>query len=443
MFKSGVCVAVGAALAVSVQAADWPQYAGVHRDNISAETGLADAWPEGGPKVLWQTVVHDGYSGPSIVDGKAYLIDRDGDDSLLRCIDMASGKDLWKVKFDDAVKLSSKKFEGTRGTPTIADGCAYLVSSYGTFAYIDLKTKKVKWKHRLPEEFGSEVHQFGIAQSPALYGNMVLVAPNAPDAGVAAYNAQSGERLWVSPGLGFHAYISPRVETVCGEAMVIAVGSSEKAPRPPRRKRGEPKPEPLDPAKLKPGHVVGLSPRDGSIIWDYTGWRCHMAIPHPVALPDNRFFITGGYDAGSAMIQIVKKGSSFSVEELFRTDEAGSQLHQPIPVGNYLFVASNSNSRKDGLASLTLAGKRLWRTKDIDDAPNFERGPFILADGKLILLDGKTGMLHLVKANPEKFELLASAPMVKKNDMAWAPLALSEGKLLVRDWNTMKCVELR
>ena len=436
-----LCLAI--ITSVAANAADWPQYGGLNRNNISPETGLADSWPEGAPKVLWETKVHDGFSGAAIVGGKAYLTDRDGDDSLLRCFDMESGKELWKVSFSDPGVLKSKKFDGTRGTPTIADGHAYLVTSYGTLVCIDLQSRKVKWQHNLAKDYDQEVCQFGIAQSPALYGNMVLVAPNAKQTGVAAYDSKSGERLWTSPGLGFHSFISPRVEQVCGQDMVVAVGSAEPKPRPPRRKKGEPKPEPVDVSKLEPGHVVGLSPKDGSVLWDYTGWRCKWAIPHPVALPGNRFFITGGYDAGSAMIQVAKRGNGFEVKELYKTDEVGAQLHQPIQVGDHLFIGSNSNSRKDGLASFSLDGKLEWRTKDIDEAPNFERGSFILADGKLIMLDGKTGILHLVKADPKKFQLLASAEMVEKNDMAWAPLALSDGKLLVRDWNTLKCVDLK
>lgn len=435
-----ICLTVSITLAA--HAADWPQYAGIHRDNISSETGLADEWGSSGPKVLWETEVADGYSGPAIVDGKAYLTDREGDDSTLRCIDMKTGKDLWKVKIKDPGEISSKKYDGTRGTPTILDDQALLVTSYGTFACIDLKTKKVKWKHNLVDDYEMELHKFGIAQSPSVYGNMVLVAPNAPDVGVAAYDLKSGERLWTSAGLGFHAYISPRVENICGQDMVISIGSCEKPQRSSRRRRDEEAPK-EEPKKLEPGHVVGLSPKNGSILWDYTGWSCQGSIPHPLLLPGNRLFITGGYDAGSAMIEIVKKGNTFIPNEIYKTDLVGSQLHQPIRVGDHLFIGSNSNSRKDGLASFTLDGKLEWRTKDIDDAPNFERGSFILADGKLIMLDGKTGILHLVKANPNKFELLASAEMVEKNDMAWAPLALSEGKLLVRDWNTLKCIDLK
>jgi outer membrane protein assembly factor BamB len=441
MLKQGVFAVAGIALACSVQAADWPQFGGLNRDNISPETGLADAWPSGGPKVLWETGVHDGYSGASIVDGKAYLIDRKGDNSLLRCIDMKSGRDLWSVSFSDPGKLKGTRFDGTRGTPTIAEGHVWLVTAYGSFTCIDLKSRKLKWMHHLAKDYDQEVHQFGIAQSPALYGNMVLVAPNSPEAGVAAYDRTSGERLWVSPGLGFHAYISPRVEKICGQDMVLSIGSCEKAERTRgRRNDGE---RPAEKKELAPGHVVGISPRDGSILWDYDEWMCRGSVPHPVVLPDDRVFVTGGYGAGSAMLKIVKQNNTFDAQVLYKTDDVGSQIHLPILVGSHLFIGSNSNSRKDGLVSFSLDGELVWRTRDIEDAPNFERGSFILADGKLIGLDGKTGVLHLVQADPSEFELLASAQMVEANDMAWAPLALSEGLLLVRDWNTLKCVDLR
>jgi outer membrane protein assembly factor BamB len=442
LMKMNGWLVLGCLVAGSVMAADWPQFCGPNRNNVSEETGLADTWPADGPKVLWETAVHDGYSGPSIKGGKAYFIDRDGDSSLLRCLDMTSGQDLWTVSIHDPGVMKGKKFEGTRGTPTVTDDAIYLVTGYGTLACIDLKTKKVLWKHQLLEEYGIELHQFGIAQSPSIYKNMVLVAPNAPDFGVAAYDKKTGKLIWKSKGLGFHSYICPRVEQVCGVDMVIAVGSSEKAPRPSRRKKEDDEPEPVK-KELAPGHVVGLSVQDGSILWDYTNWRCHMAIPHPVALSDNRFFITSGYDAGSALIQIRKDSSGFAFEEIYKTDEVGAQLHQPIQVGDYLFVGSTSNSRKDGLASFALDGTLLWRTKDIDDAPRFERSPFLMADGKLIALDAKSGTLYLLKADPLNYTEISSAVLLKENEMSWAPMALSDGKLLLRDWDTMKCVDLR
>lgn len=425
----------------TVYAGDWPQFCGPDRNNISQETGLANQWPETGPKVLWEVPVADGYSGPAIKDGKVYLMDRDGENSLLRCLNLDDGKQLWVCSFPDPVEMTAKKYAGTRGTPTITESHAYLVTGYGTLACIDLTTHEVKWTKSLLTDFNNKLYQFGIAQSPFIHGNLVLVAPHAEEAGVAAYDKVSGERVWVSSGLGGHSYVSPQVLTLCGREMVVSVGSLKKPTRGRSRKDGEANPEPK--AKPVAGRVVGLSLEDGSLLWDYTGWTCLTAIPVPTPVEGDRLFLTGGYDAGSAMIRIVKTDSGFAANELYKTDEVGAQIHQPIRVGNHFFIGSNSNNRNDGLACFSIDGKLEWRTKDIDGAPKIERGSFIMADKKLILLDGESGILYLAQADVSGYKQLASAKMVKEKDMAWAPLALSNGKLLVRDWNTMKCVDLK
>jgi len=428
-------------MTASAFGADWPQFCGPQRNNISTETGLADSWPDAGPNVLWKTSVSSGYSSPAIKDGKVYLIGRAGGDGALRCLDLASGAELWKCTFSDPGEMKNKKYEGTRGTPTITDTAAYFVTGGGTFVCVDLQSHEVVWKHNLLKDYNGELNQFGVAQAPFIYGDMVLVAPNSKEVSVAAYDIKSGERLWVSPCLGGHAFITPQVTELCGQEMVLAGGSGKKAPKP--RGGRPPKDEASEDTGALLGHVAGLSLKDGSILWDYTGWQCNIAIPNPTVIDGDRIFITGGYDAGSAMIQIVKDGDGFAVKELYKDAEVGAQVQQPIRVGDHLFIGGNSNSRTDGLICFGLDGKLAWRTKDIDGAPNFERGPFILADGKLILLDGKSGQLYLVAADVSGYKQLASADMVKANNMAWAPLALSDGKLLVRDWDTLKCVDLK
>jgi len=177
------------------------------------------------------------YSGPAIKDGTVYLIDREGENSLLRCLDLETGKEQWKVSFSDPGESKGKKFDGTRGTPTVTADAVYLVTGYGTFACIDLGTKTIKWRHNLLDEYGMELAHFGIGQSPSIHGKMVLIAPNSAQAGVAAYDKETGERLWISPGLGNHSYVSPRMVELCGQEMVVAVGSAVKPPKPKRKKK--------------------------------------------------------------------------------------------------------------------------------------------------------------------------------------------------------------
>ena len=294
----------------------------------------------------------------------------------------------------------------------------------------------MQWEHDLVKEFDNELDKFGLAQSPVIHENLVIVAANTPRVGVVAYDRASGNKVWESPGVGMHSYVSPQVMALCGEPTVIAVGSTEEPPK--GRQRGD-----TPPKELVQGYVVGISPKDGSVLWKYDGLKCRRAIPYPLQLDGDRLFITGGYDAGSMMIELKKADGKMVVNELFKTDVVGSQTQQPIRIGDYIYIGSNTNSRKDGLACIDLNGKLMWRTKDIDGAPNFDKGGLILVDGKLIMMDAPNGILRLIKPSPEGYREMAAAQLVKEGDMNWAPLVLSEGRLIVRDWSTMKCVDLR
>ena len=445
MNKLSICAAMVAALIVTSYADDWPQFCGPARNNISAETGLADSWPEGGPKVLWEKEVSNGYSAPAVKDGKVYFTDRSDDESLLYCIDLAKGEELWKCAIEDPGNMSHQQYAGTRGTPSVTDEAVYFVTGWGTVVCVDLESKKVRWQHSLLKEFSMELHMWGMSQSPVIYKDLVIVVPSASSAGVVAYNRKSGELAWKSRSIGGYTFASPAIYNICGTDMVVATGSQSGGGGGRSRRPGgaAPAAAPAAASDAVASGVFGLSPEDGSVLWSYGGWQCGNAIPFPIQIPDNRLFITGGYNAGSAMIRIEKTDDAYKAVELYKTSDISPQIHQPVYLDNHMLIINNSNGLNDGLASVNLDGSFVWKTKDINGAPNFERGGFIVADGKIIALDAKTGMLHLIKADVTAYKELASAPMVKKNDQAWAPLTLADGKLIVRDWTTLKCVDLK
>ena len=67
----------------------------------------------------------------------------------------------------------------------------------------------------------------------------------------------------------------------------------------------------------------------------------------------------------------------------------------------------------------------------------------LLADGSIFQLDGDTGELYLIEADPAAYRQLAKAKVLAANGkMAWAPMALSDGKLIVRDLHQMKCLDV-
>ena len=78
-----------------------------------------------------------------------------------------------------------------------------------------------------------------------------------------------------------------------------------------------------------------------------------------------------------------------------------------------------------------------WKT---GQQPAFARGGSILADGLMLMMDGNT-KLYLIEPSPTGFKPLASAVILEPGDN-WAPLALVQGKLLVRGQKELKVLQV-
>jgi outer membrane protein assembly factor BamB len=247
MSKTGMCALWGAALMMSASAGDWPQFCGVQRNNVSAETGLARSWPADGPEEIWSVDVTTGYAGPAIKDGKVYLLEHTDGVSSIRCFAFDSGKELWTCSFDDPGELKNKKYPGTRGTPTVTDDSLYAVTLFGTAVCIDLKSHTLKWQHSLKQDYGKDVGGFGVAQSPLLHGDLVILAPMSAEGSVVAVNRNSGAVVWTTSGYPGTGFVSPSLISVDGKDQLLVVAGGEKPPKKRRKKKTE---EPAAPKKV-------------------------------------------------------------------------------------------------------------------------------------------------------------------------------------------------
>jgi outer membrane protein assembly factor BamB len=445
--------------AACVFAADWPQYYGPRRDGTSTEKGLLRTWPKEGPKVLWTVPVGIGFGGPAVSGGKVYLLDRDdkvGDN--LRCFDLANGKELWSFAYD---ALGRFDHPGSRGTPTVDGGNIYACGPLGDLYCISASTHKPVWNKNIWKDFGGgssipagfgppgggrpggpprgdraggpppgggapwipgagELPKWGISQNPLIYGNLLIVAAQTSQAGVVAYDKLTGELKWKSSALsGSVGYVSPSIGKVGGEDhLVMAMAATGFG-----RSAGG-------------GSVNGLDPLSGKVLWTYDNWKCVIPVPHAVDAGEGRMLITGGYNAGAALIKVQKKeDGSYGVTELFKNVNFGSHTQPPILYREHFYTQYTTNERSDGLVCMSMDGQVKWKT---GEEPAFNKGGSILADGLLLATDGNT-KLYLISPDPSGFKPLASAEVLEPGEN-WAPIALVDGKLLIRDQKQMKCV---
>jgi outer membrane protein assembly factor BamB len=441
-----VSVMVIAVVLVANVMADWPQFQGANRDGHAVDQGIARSWPEDGPKEVWSVPLGEGFAGPAIVDGEVYILDRvDSERDVLRCLDLDTGKEIWTYSNDAP---GEAEFNGSRGTPTVDNKYIYAVGLLGDMLCFDRNSHKLVWKKNLLTDFGGKMSVWGVAQNPILYKNLVIVAPHGSNAFVVALDKETGTEVWRSVGLGGPAYSSPAVVTLGGTKQIVMIAPPEEDENDDEDEDDEDdkrdRDEQEDSGNEPPGIVAGISLENGNVLWTYQGWSCGIPIPFPIQLSENRLLVTGGYGAGSVMLKVTHNGDSFEVKELFKLDQKdfGLQIHQPILHKGYLYANNNGNEHREGLVCMTLDGKVLWRTSDDRKQPRFERGNLLIADDLIIDLDGKKGILHLIDPSPDGYKELAQAKVLSGKAM-WAPMAISQGKLLVRNQEEMKCLDLR
>ena len=400
-------------------AADWPGYYGPKRDSTSTERGLLRTWPKEGPKVLWTAPVGIGYGGPAVSGGKVYLLDRDdkvGDN--LRCFDLSSGKELWNFAY-----RASGNFDhpGSRTTPTVDGDNVYTCGPLGDLYCISTSTHKPVWNKNIWKDFGgSELPRWAITQNPLIYRSFVIVASQTSQAGVVAYDKLTGELKWKSAALsGKAGYVSPSIVKVGGDDHLVMVMASVGMGR-----------------SANGGSVNGMDPLSGKVLWTYRNWQCVIPVPHAVDAGEGRMLITGGYSAGAALIKVQKKeDGSYGVTELFKNVNFGAHTQPPILYKDHFYAQYTINERSDGLVCMSMDGKVKWKT---GDEPAFDKGGSILADGLLLSVDGNK-MLYLIDPDPSGFKPLASAVLLESGEN-WAPIALADGKLLIRDQKHLKCL---
>ena len=199
---------------------------------------------------------------------------------------------------------------------------------------------------------------------------------------------------------------------------------------------------------------MGLEPLTGKVLWEYGNWSCSIPIPSAVDAGENRVLVAAGYQLGTVMLKVDKKSdNTYEVKELFKTVEFGDQTKPPVLYNGYFYAQYGTNNRRDGLACMDMEGKVMWKTKR---APDFNKGSMILAEGLLLATDG-ANKLYLIEPDPAAFKQLASVEMFGKGStdakdqttsrdgsptQNWAPLALADGKLLIRDQSRMICVKV-
>lgn len=388
-------------------ASDWPQFLGPQRSGVSAETGLIDSFPAGGPKELWQVDAVGGMSGVAVADGAAYTMIQDGDQQSVLSVAAATGETRWQAPVGAA--YGNSMGDGPRATPTVVGQTVVSFTGDGILTALSTKDGSVLWRHNAVEELGGKVADYGMACSPLVTNGVAIVGLGAPGATLVAYELKSGERKWTAGTKDAAGYSSPALVEIDGSVQIAAFTGNA---------------------------LIGVDPMSGSPLWRYpyeTDYHCNTATPIGLA---GGVLISAGENHGSVLLSIGKDGA---VREKWTAlgpkSEFRSEWQTPVLVDGYLYAFDNvgSASSVTHLTCIEAAtGKPVWQQR------RFGKGNLIAADGKLWITTMK-GELVLVKATPDGFRELSRATVI--GETRQAP-ALASGRLYLRDGQQIVCFDV-
>ncbi|MEI6436375.1 MAG: PQQ-binding-like beta-propeller repeat protein [Bacteroidota bacterium] len=384
------------------------QWRGPERNGIFPGNNLPEQWPADGPAMLWSAEgIGKGYSS-AVSDGKNIFVTGMKEKmDVMSCLSM-DGKILWQTPVGDAW---NGPFPETRTTPTVDGDRVYAISGGGIIACIETAGGKILWSIDGIKTFDGVYGTWGVCESPLIYGDKIIYTPAGNKTTMAALDKMTGKTIWMSESLmDTTAYVSPRLIKYGGKEIIVT---------------------------LTERWFFGVDASTGKILWKYDfasllpekGLQIWPGAPRTntnTPLYDNgMIYITGGYDHAGSMFRLSETGDA--ITQVWVDTTLDCHHGGVVKVGDYIYGSNWIDNSKGNWCCLDWkTGKTMYETKW------FTKGAIIAAGNMLYCFDEKNGNLGLVRATPEKFDLVSSLKVTLGKGPFWAHPTIYNGLLIVR-----------
>ena len=389
-----------AAPAATETPAEWPGFRGPGRDSVIRGVRIETDWSKSPPVAIWRRPIGPGWSSFAVRGDLLYTQEQRGDDEIVSCYRLSTGEPVWRHR--DAVRFyESNGGAGPRATPTLSRGRVYTLGATAVLNALDARSGKVVWSRNAATDTGRKIPEWGIASSPLVVDDIVVVAVSGT---LAAYDLATGSPRWVGPQHG-GSYSSPQLVTLDGVRQILVLSA--------------------------PG-AVSVSPADGKLLWEHT-WE-GGAIVQPAITADggvliNAMSMMGGM--ATRRLAVTRGPGGWTAEERWTSNGLKPYFNDFVVHKGHAFGFDGSI-----LACIDLEdGKRKWK------GGRYGNGQLVLlADQDLLLVLSEDGELALVAATPDKFTELARFPALDAK--TWNHPVLVGDVLLVRNGEEMAAFRL-
>jgi outer membrane protein assembly factor BamB len=391
--------------------ADWSQWRGPSRDGKSADTDLLKTWPEGGPKLTWKaTGLGKGYAGVAVSGHLLYTMGDLADGNHVLALGASDGKIAWATKVGRAGMAGPPgwTFAGPRCTPTVNGDLLFAADHYGELVCLRTADGQELWRKNYQKDFEGQQPEWGFAESPLVDGEQVVITPGGSNGAIIALKKSTGALLWRSKGFTDAAqYASIIPAQIHGVPQYI---------------------------QLTIANVVGVSPRDGAVLWKAARKGAVAVIPTPIVDGD-LVYVTSGYAIGCNLFKVKGNSGTLSAEQVYANKVMANHHGGVVKVGGHLYGYSDGK----GLTCQSFAsGEAVWAEKE-----KIKKCAVSYADGLLYCREEDSGTVVLVEASPtayaEKGRLVQPQ---RAEEKAWPHPTISGGKLYLRDQDLLFCYDV-
>src|SRR4051812_39469343 len=269
----------------AVTSSYWSGFRGPLRDGVYNEQPIRTNWPGTGLQPLWKQPIGGGYASFAVADGLAFTIEQRRVQEAVVAYELATGREVWTNSWEASFE-ETLGGDGPRATPAVSGGLVYGLGALGEFRCLKAASGDLVWRHNIIDENGGTHLTYGLAASPLVNGNEVIVVPGGgAGKSVVAYDRLSGKPLWHAQN-DQPAYSSPMLMRISGATNLVVVSDKR---------------------------AIGLDPANGTLLWQFP-WKVlqgNRNIAQPLLVRTNRVFLSGGYGTGCVLFDVTRDGETF------------------------------------------------------------------------------------------------------------------------------------
>ena len=400
-------LALAGALIPVLPAADlvWPGLLGPQRDGWVEHFKIPARWPKQ-LKKEWSVEVGAGYGTPLVEGQRVYQHARQGEEEVIWCVDLASGKQIWRKSYKNPFKIGGggeRHGKGPKSCPVMADGRLFTLSITGMIHAWDMESGSLLWRkdYRGKWEKGNQPN-WGVSTSPIVDGERLIVHLGNDGVGaLMAFDVKSGREVW-SQGEHGTSYSSPLLVEIAGVRQVVQWNHET---------------------------LAGVESRTGKLLWEYPApHRSHnQNMPTPVFHKGR--ILLGGENRGIKCLEPLLKDGKWSVNRLWHQRKVALDMSTAVINGDHLYGMSHFK-----MGQIFCLDPRDGTIRWLSEGRVGQNVAFLALEGHVAALRAN-GELRIIAADPAAYRARAAYRVAP--DQTWAPPVLLDSKILIKDLNRL------